>query len=159
MAILFARQKGWPVLSIAAPVLMAIVLVPTSLCAGSVYRWVDAQGQVHYGDHPPAGAKVESVPPPFPPGTGEAQRELYDYVRRLDVQNAERAQEAEQQRQQKELETARKAECQSSRERRARLERPRQLEYQADGSARRLTEEERQARIQEMEKRITGACK
>lgn len=139
-------------------ILFAALLAPAAAQAGDVYRWVDAQGQVHYGDRPPPGVQAESLPPPLPPGTGEAQRELRDYVRTLDVQDAERAKEAEQQRQQKELEAARKAACESSRERRARLERPRQFEYQADGSARRLTEEERQARIQEMEKRITDAC-
>ncbi|MGB7932192.1 MAG: DUF4124 domain-containing protein [Gammaproteobacteria bacterium] len=33
-----------------------VLSVPAA--AGSVYRWVDEQGQVHFGDKPPAGATV-----------------------------------------------------------------------------------------------------
>lgn len=28
---------------------------------GEVYKWVDAQGRVHYGDKPPASAKAEDI--------------------------------------------------------------------------------------------------
>lgn len=136
----------------------AVLALPMSAGATPIFRWVDDQGQVHYGDRPPPGVAADSIPPPLPPGTGEAQRQLQDYVRTLEAQDAERASEAEQRRQNEQREAARKAECQSSREQRARLENPRQREYSPDGRARRLTEEERQARIQETEKRIADAC-
>jgi Domain of unknown function (DUF4124) len=33
-----------------------LVVMPSGMQAGELYRWVDAQGKVHYGDLPPAGA-------------------------------------------------------------------------------------------------------
>lgn len=139
---------------------MAIVGALLSAAAsGTVYRWVDAQGQTHYGDSPPAGVQVQSIPLQLlPPGSGEAQRAIRDYVRTIEAREAERAKEAMQKRQQKKHEAARKAACKSSRALRTRLEKPHLLEYQADGSARRLTEEERQARIQETEAYIVDVC-
>lgn len=141
-----------------ASLVLAIFLIPLGVCAESIYRWVDEQGQVHYGDRPPAGVRAETVPPPLLPGSGEAQRQLQDYVRTLEVQDAEQARDAERQRASQALQVAREADCEASRVRRERLEKPRQLEYQPDGSARRLTEEERQARITDTEKRIADVC-
>ena len=43
----------------------------TALTAGSIQKWVDEEGNVHYGDAPPTSAKTESVhvqPPPTNPG-------------------------------------------------------------------------------------------
>ena len=141
-----------------ASLVLAIFLITPGVCAEDVYRWVDEHGQVHFGDHPPAGVQAEIVPPALPPGSGETQRQLQDYVRTLEVQEAEQAKEAERQRTKQALQAARKADCEASRVRRERLEKPRQLEHQPDGSARRLTEEERQARIADTEKRIADAC-
>lgn len=144
---MFARHLG----------LLAGVLFSAAASA-EVYRWVDAQGQLHYGDQPPADVPFETIPAPLPPVGDGAQQALRDYVRTLEVQDAERATQAELKRREGERETDRRADCESSRQRRARLENPRQLEYQANGTARRLTEEERQARILEMEKRLADAC-
>ncbi len=37
------------------------VIVSTSLHAGAIQKWVDDEGNVHYGDAPPADTKTESV--------------------------------------------------------------------------------------------------
>ena len=140
---------GWACLVLASP-----------LAAGpsAIYRWVDEHGQIHYGDRPPSGVQADAIPPPLPAGSDEEVRHLQDYVRTLEVQDAECARQAEQERQQQERAAARRADCEASSERRARLEKPRQLEYQPDGSTRRLTEEERQTRIADTEKRIADVC-
>ena len=47
------------------------LFLSTSLAAGSVQKWVDEDGNVHYGDAPPTSAKTESVhvqPAPTNPG-------------------------------------------------------------------------------------------
>jgi hypothetical protein len=144
--------------SIVLVLVLGSLLISARAGADGVFRWVDEHGQVHYGDHPPAGVQVEVLPPPLPSGSGETQRQLQDYVRTLEVQEAGQAKEAERQRAEQALQGARKSDCEASRARRERLEKPRQLEYQPDGSARRLTEEERQARIAETDKRITDVC-
>ena len=38
-----------------------VLVVSTSLNAGSIHKWVDENGNVHYGDAPPAKTKSESV--------------------------------------------------------------------------------------------------
>ncbi|MGQ0586524.1 MAG: DUF4124 domain-containing protein [Gammaproteobacteria bacterium] len=133
-------------------------MIPFFVRAEGVYRWVDKNGQVHFGDHPPAGVQAEVVLAPLPLGSAEAQHQLRDYVRTLEVQEAERAKDEERKRAEQALQDARKADCETSRVRRERLEKPRQLEYQPDGSARRLTEEERRARIADTEERIADVC-
>lgn len=147
-------------LSAISTILLASLLTSAAAWAGGAYRWVDAQGQIHYGDRPPVGAQVEAIhPAPVPPpGNAEALQSLHDYVRTIDERNAERDREAAQKRQEQQREISRKAECEISRAQRLRLERPQLRAYQTDGSVRRLTEEERQARILDVERRITDAC-
>jgi hypothetical protein len=36
--------------------LICLVIIPFGAHAGKLYRWIDAQGKVHYGDLPPVGA-------------------------------------------------------------------------------------------------------
>lgn len=137
---------------------MLAALALNGAASGGAYRWVDAQGGVHYGDQPPSGAVTESVQPPLPPGAGEEQKELREISRQRSIQEAEKVKQQEQVREQKQREATRKAVCTDSQAQRERLERPRQLVTFPDGSARRLDEEERQARIRETEARIAESC-
>jgi hypothetical protein len=41
---------------------IAALLVWSTMASAVVYRWVDAQGKVQYGDRPPDGVKAEVVP-------------------------------------------------------------------------------------------------
>jgi hypothetical protein len=52
-----------------ARVALAALLLLATTAATKTYRWVDAQGKVHYGDQPPANA-VEVVKP-APVGSAE----------------------------------------------------------------------------------------
>ena len=38
-----------------------LLMVSTSLSAGSIQKWVDENGDVHYGDAPPLSTKTENV--------------------------------------------------------------------------------------------------
>ena len=38
-----------------------IILIATSLHAGSIQKWVDEEGNVHYGDAPPVNADTQSI--------------------------------------------------------------------------------------------------
>lgn len=48
---------------------LACLLLP-ALAAAQLYKWVDKDGKVHYGDQPPPAAATKSVtaPPPGPAG-------------------------------------------------------------------------------------------
>jgi len=48
-----------------------ILVVSTSLHAGDIHKWVDENGNVHYGDTPPTATKTENInvqPAPSNPG-------------------------------------------------------------------------------------------
>ena len=38
-----------------------VLVVSTSLNAGTIHKWVDENGNVHYGDAPPVKTKTENV--------------------------------------------------------------------------------------------------
>lgn len=38
---------------------LAVCVMPLQTMAGKIYRWVDENGTVHYGDKPPAGQQAE----------------------------------------------------------------------------------------------------
>ncbi len=78
-------------------------LVFAAAAAGEIYRWVDAQGQTHFGDSPPSGASARPLPvPPMPaPGAAAASRPgVVEQARRLaaEREQAESAQAALQER-------------------------------------------------------------
>ena len=76
-----------------SPLLTMLVLILTStIVSGEVYRWVGADGEVHYGDHPPAGgANARSIELPPAPGMDDdhAERALKQQ-RLLDAYDAQR---------------------------------------------------------------------
>ncbi len=48
--------------------ILSAVITSFAASAGT-YRWVDEQGNVHYGDQPPPGAqRIKAPPPPAEPG-------------------------------------------------------------------------------------------
>ena len=53
------------------PLLAALLLAASAHAGDKVYRWVDKNGRVHYGDHPPANngtpAKVRTIAVPVEP--------------------------------------------------------------------------------------------
>ena len=125
--------------------LLLLIVLPTLAQATSVYRWVDAQGQVHYGQAPPpaAGAEPHSVrvapaspaaapaarPTTAPAAPATAAKPAADPA----VERAERAKR-----------------CTAARERIQYLEdqTPRRLGVeQPDGTLARMTEEEFQERL------------
>ncbi len=61
---------------------LAIVL--SAALFADMYKWVDEEGQTHYGDKPPAGTKSETLRPPPPVSSEEAakQRERLEQAER-----------------------------------------------------------------------------
>lgn len=53
--------------------LLGCLLAPGLASAGKVYRWVDAQGRVHYGDQPARDAReLQQLDAPRPAASGAA---------------------------------------------------------------------------------------
>ncbi len=96
---------------------ITVFTLAQAVLAAGVYRWVDEQGKVHYGDRPPSEAnstsvEVEAAPIPSP----ENERRRAKTQRLLDAMESERARaqakaaqaKAEQARQASNCEAARK---------------------------------------------------
>jgi len=104
-------------LSVALLSLAALTLMTAR--ADQVYRWVDAQGNVHYSQTPPPDAVtkaklVDVEPPPPDPSAVKQQRKLVESVNAADAAQQKAADAAQQQAQEK----ARKQQtCEAARKR------------------------------------------
>ncbi|PKL99823.1 MAG: DUF4124 domain-containing protein [Gammaproteobacteria bacterium HGW-Gammaproteobacteria-9] len=126
-----------------------------NVMAAQVYKWVDAQGVTHFGAQPPQGQQVETVntvtAPAKPAATpqsveqDEAEADQSNIDRKVKQQVA--AQEAE-----------RKRYCETMRTNLAQLQNNPRVRVEDNGETRRLTEEERQSRINETRDKIAENC-
>jgi len=124
---------------------LTVFTVAQAVLAAGVYRWVDEQGKVHYGDRPPGEAnfapvEIEAAPTPAP----ENERRKAKTQRLLDALESERAQ-AQAKAAQAEAEQARKARnCEAARRQVAFYERANSLFRRGpDGKRLYLSDEER----------------
>lgn len=98
----------WSVRWLAATTCLAF----TAAAAAEIYRWVDAQGQTHFSDSPPAGTAARSVPvAPAPPAPAASRPGVVEQARRLAAEHeqAEAAQVAQRQREQGDAQARRQA--------------------------------------------------
>jgi hypothetical protein len=136
-----------------------LLALSATASASQVYKWVDAQGNTHFGNQPPQGQDATQVntgvsqpkpatppaPAPLPlPGTEQdpAQKAIDEKVKQEVA-----AKEVE-----------RKKYCEAVRTHLAQLQNNPRLMVEVDGEKRRFTEEERQAKIAEDQKSITDTC-
>ena len=126
-----------------------------NVMAAQVYKWVDAQGVTHFGAQPPQGQQVESVntvtapakpaATPAPVAEDETEDDQQSIDRKVKRQVAE--QEAE-----------RKRYCETMRTNLAQLQNNPRVRVEEKGETRRITEEERQAKIAETRSKIDENC-
>lgn len=138
---------------LACSVLLAL---STTVSAGQIYKWVDAQGNVHFGSQPPEGQKAAEVnpnisqPKPPAPQAAPAPAETEDLVQeKLDQQARKEVAKNE---------AERKAYCESIRKDLAQMKANPRVRIEDGGELRRLTEEERQERISKSEASIKENC-
>jgi hypothetical protein len=123
--------------------------------AAPIFKWVDAQGITHFSAQPPENRPAVSINPTIappsthaavalpPPDTGaDEQKAINDKVKR---------EVAEQ-------EAKRKEYCKTVRTNLAQMESNPRVRMELDGEVRRLTEEERQAKILEAKQGIQKNC-
>ncbi|MTI64104.1 MAG: DUF4124 domain-containing protein [Methylophaga sp.] len=126
-----------------------------------IYKWVDENGQTHYSQQPPESGQAEmiDVPPPPPINPDEARDEVQELIEQQ--QAAEQAElEAEQQaRQAAEQEAVREENCRIARENlRSYQNNPGRRIMDQEGNVTRLTEEDRQQKIQEFQEQVDLYC-
>ena len=134
-----------------------LLTLSTGATAGQIYKWVDAQGNVHFGSQPPEGQEAASVNPNIsqpkiaapaakaPEASGEDKEQ-----EKLDEQARAAASKRE-----AEL----KVYCERIRKDLAQMKASPRVRVEENGELRRLTEEERQDRIAKSEASIKENCK
>ena len=134
-----------------------LLTLSTGATAGQIYKWVDAQGNVHFGSQPPEGQEAASVNPNIsqpkiaapaakaPEASGEDKEQ-----EKLDEQARAAASKREE-----EL----KVYCERIRKDLAQMKASPRVRVEENGELRRLTEEERQDRIVKSEASIKENCK
>lgn len=134
-----------------------LLALSATATAGQIYKWVDAQGNTHFGAQPPEGQAAAEVNPnvsqpklpaapaakPVEQPAADTEQESIDSKVKKDVA-----------RQEAEL----KAYCETVRTNLAQLQNNPRVRIEVDGKLRRLNEEERQAKISESEKAIAENC-
>jgi cytochrome c556 len=120
--------------------------------AGQIYKWVDAQGQTHFDAQPPTGQSAQQISvqqapasPAISPPKGNAQGDQKAINAKVKTQIADQ-------------EAKRAKYCEDVRTNLAQYQNNPRIHEEVKGEVRRLTEEERQARIAATEKAIKDNC-
>lgn len=139
--------------------LSPLLLCCVPLAQGEVYRWVDEQGQVHYGDVPQDSQayQLRTLPQTQAPPT-ETQR-MEKTRRLLRAYEAERQQQREAQRKQQEQQAKRKRDCIRARDGLRAYKESGNI-YRLDEAGQRVyfSEPERQALLQRYRKAVSDHC-
>jgi len=138
-----------------------LLAISGQVMAGQIYQWVDANGQSHFGAQPPLGVQATLVNTGTGSSTGKIGLPAPSALPKLkDERDADAQKEIDAKvkqdvaKQQAEL----KQYCELLRTNLAQLENNPRLTTQDSGQPRRLTEEERQAKISETQKLIKENC-
>lgn len=127
--------------------------------AGEIYRWVDDQGRVHFGDTPPDNAeRVEMTPAPAGDPQLREHRERGD--RLLDIMEEDRRRRDEEQHARQQADADRRSRCETARRRNAQAADANYI-YQATGdpdNPRLLNEAERAEFEQQLQADIRHYC-
>jgi hypothetical protein len=141
----------------------ALLILSAPGVHAQIYKWTDAGGKVHYSETPPPdGQQFNEVNTgPAPQSSDEAGRQLQDMLKRQ--QDSEKQEDAEKNKEKEQAAGQAKLDqyCDQARESLTKLENgpPRRLAVVENGEVSRMTEDERQAKIEEIEKTISEKCK
>lgn len=133
-----------------------LLALSASAMAGQIYKWVDAQGNTHFGAQPPEGQQAAEVNPNIsqPKVAAPAAPKLED--RSVDAEQEKLDEEARQAAAKQEKE--RKTYCERIRQDLAQMKANPRVRVKVGDDTRRLTEEERQERMAKSEASIKENC-
>lgn len=139
--------------------LLLIALFAGGTQAAEVYKWTDAEGNVHFGDKPHAGARAESITiqkhTPDPQYLDRMQRMREEVERREVEQEESQRNQAEQDR----ITQANAARCQQARASLGMLqEKIRVFSYDEAGNRQYLGDQDRAAQIERLQQAIRENC-
>lgn len=133
-----------------------LLALSATAMAGQVYKWVDENGNTHFGAQPPEGREATTIntnvpqpkPAPMKPAAAPAEE---------DTEQAEADKKVKKDVAKAEAEL--KEYCEQTRSNLAQLKNNPRLKTHDGNEVKRMTEEERQAKIAEAEKNISEDCR
>jgi len=137
---------------------LLLVLLPLLASAAPMYRWVDAQGQVHYTQTPPPGFNADKVVPAPPPSSNPGMDAVHSFNQTTDKaakEGAKQKAEVDQKKAEKD------GKCQRAQERVAFFEARtahRIASKNEDGSLSRMTTEDYDKKLAEAREAVAGSC-
>ena len=146
------------------PVIWTLLVFATASPAADtqdIYKWTDDQGEVQYTQFPPPGRPAEILHGVRPPDESpeSAGNDLQKQLETVEQQNQEQLQGAKDEKQWAQIQKIRRDNCKTARQNLVNLNRGGNVRYMgADGKVMRLTEEERQKRIDEANQQIKENC-
>ena len=140
---------------------LLLALLVSAAVQAEIYRWVDENGVTIYSQTPPPDSEAKRIKTsPAPTGAENSQRQLEEEMQKLEDYREDKAL-AEEKRQKEERE--RQLNEENCRKARSNLDNltalSRRLLKMPDGSYQRLTEEQRQQKMEEARKMIEKYCK
>ena len=136
-----------------------LLLVAMSPANAAMFKWTDANGNVQYGEHPPAGAGAEHIKAAPEPASTPAAPSLQQQVDALDKRLATEAEQKAETEQKKQDAENRKINCTNAKNNLEQLNMGgHRLTRMPDGSYERLEEKQKQALISKNEKAIKEFC-
>lgn len=142
-----------------------ILVLPGTVFAG-IYKWTDAHGNVHYGEHPPPDAQTRELPPAPPPPEADVVRSQERLDRLLERQQRseqlrqeDRVREAQEEEQAARLAAERRQRCIDARNQMHRLRMQRAI-YTIDEQGERvyLDDAARSRLIELRQREIEASC-
>ncbi len=138
-----------------------ILLLAMTGAQAAMYKWKDEQGNVQFGQFPPAGVNAEQMKPPPPPASRPDSNRptLQERVKTLEEHKAEERKQTAAAQQEREKAAQIEQNCKNARESIKHLELGGNRLYRMpDGTFKRFDAEEKQRRINKSRKYITENC-
>ncbi|WP_434678048.1 DUF4124 domain-containing protein [Pseudomonas sp. R1-18] len=137
-----------------------ILMAALSMAAGAtqaapIYKWVDAQGVTHFDAQPPAGQQAQEINVQKPPPPASASPAP---AADIDGDAQQRSIDAKVKSQIKSQEARRAENCERLRTNLAQLQNNPRVREETENGSRRLTEEDRKARVEETQTAISEHC-
>ncbi|MDX1528801.1 MAG: DUF4124 domain-containing protein [Gammaproteobacteria bacterium] len=140
---------------------LALISLAQQGSSAGVYRWVDDQGKVHYGDRPPSKDKARSIEIESAPAPAPDDHERRAKTRRLlDAMESERNREKEQAAQAKAEQARRERNCEVARRHVTLYQRANKISrVGAEGKRTYLSDEERNQALIHAQSLVDRWCK
>lgn len=140
-------------------VALTFFLVPISMAGDGVYKWVDKNGKVSFGDRPDGQTAERVKVPRTPPPSREVQLQQLRTKRALESYATERAERSEKRAERAAERAEREQKCIAAREEQYRLEHAGYLFYRDEGGNKRIIDgAEYDAAISDGRKAVAEHC-